>query len=215
MSNVRLESPGATYHLNANAVDGMHLFRDDVDRLAYLELLIDQARRSRWTVLTYTLMSTHFHALLTLQECTLSSGFQRLQSVYARRFNRRHRRRGVLWQKRFHHELVECERHLYEAVRYDALNAPRAKLCDAAEDWPWSFYGAAIGVRGRDPLIDEEELLAHFGGGGDAARRRLRWYVEESDPRERWRQTQVRQASDAAVTTRAGKRPRRGVARSR
>jgi len=203
------------YHINANALDGVPLFRDDVDRLTYLELLIDQARRSRWTVFSYTLMSTHFHLLLRLQETTLSSGFHRLQSVYARRYNRRHRRRGVVWQKRFHSELVDSERHLYEAIRYDALNAPRASLCIAAEDWPWCFYGVTIGARGRDPLIDEGEFLALFGRDRDVARRRLRAYVEEADPRERWRQTTLRRLSDAAVTPSAAKRRRREGAHSR
>lgn len=211
---IRLEVPGATYHINANAVDGMSLYRDDVDRLMYLDLFVEQATKSRWTVLSYTLLGTHFHVVLTIDETTLSSGFQRLQSIYARRYNRRHRRRGVLWQKRFHDEIIESDRHLFEAIRYDALNAPRANLCDAAEDWPWCSYGAAIGVRPSDPLVNEEELLALFADDPALARRQLRAYVEEKDPRNRWRQTHLGQTSDAAVAASAPKRSANGRRRA-
>lgn len=37
-----------TYHVNGKAVDGTKLFRDDVDRQRFLELLADQAERSDW-----------------------------------------------------------------------------------------------------------------------------------------------------------------------
>lgn len=214
MSNSRIEVPGGTYHVNANALDGMLLFRDDVDRLAYLDLLIAEAERSRWTFFTYTLMSTHFHAILRIEETTLSSGFQHLQSLYGRRYNRRHNRRGVVWQRRFHDVLVDSERHLFEAIRYDALNAPRANMCAKPEDWPWCFYGAAIGTHPADPLVDERELLMLFGRDLGTARRRLREYVEEKDPREGWRQTQLRRTPEARQTPRVrregARRPRRG-----
>ena len=88
--------------------------------------------------------------------------------------------------------MIESDRHLFEVVRYIALNAPRARLVAAAEDWPWCSYGAAIGVDPPDPIVDAKALLealrAHARG---LARERLRTFVEEKDPRERWRQTQL------------------------
>jgi hypothetical protein len=46
MAPPRIETVDATYHVNGKAVDGAKLFRDDVDRLSFLALLADQARRS-------------------------------------------------------------------------------------------------------------------------------------------------------------------------
>ena len=190
----RVEIVGHTYHVNGQAVDGAKLFRDDVDRLAFLDLLADQARRSDWCLLTYTLMTTHYHVVLRLRELTLSSGFQRLNSLYARRFNIRHRRRGALWQRRFFDTITESDAHLFETIRYVALNAPRAGMCAVPEDWPWSSYAASIGLGPPDPLIDEAELLKLFGTRPDEARRTLRAMVEEADPRVRRSQTRVRLA---------------------
>jgi REP element-mobilizing transposase RayT len=193
----RIEEPGAMYHINANALDGMPLFRDDVDRELFYNLLADEIVDSEWTLLEYTLMTTHYHLLLRIEKCTLSSGFKRLQSRYARRYNKRHGRRGVVWMQRFHDELVESDRHLFEAVRYIALNAPRARMVDVPEEWAWCSYGSAVGAYPPDPIVDESELLALFARDPAVARRRLRAYVEEKDPRVRWRQTRVRRSSDA------------------
>jgi REP-associated tyrosine transposase len=194
---IRIEEPGATYHVNANALDGMSLFRDDVDRELFYNFLADQVAESEWSLLEYTLMTTHYHLLLKIEKCTLSSGFKRLQSRYARAYNRRHERRGVVWMQRFHDEMIESERHLFETVRYIALNAPRARMVEAAEDWPWCSYGSAIGSHPADPIVDEKALLALFARDPAVARRRLRAFVEERDPRKRWRQTRGRRLSDA------------------
>jgi REP element-mobilizing transposase RayT len=193
----RIEAPGVTYHINANALDGMPLFRDDEDRFRFFELFALEVQRSEWTILEYTFMTTHYHVLLTLNECTLSSGFQHVQSRYARMYNRRHRRRGVVWQRRFHDEMVLSDRHLFETIRYVALNAPRVRLAETPEGWPWCSYGAAIGVHPADPVVDEGALLRLFARDRNSARRRLRALVEEKDPRERWRQTCVRGTSEA------------------
>jgi putative transposase len=201
-NSFRIEEIGAYYHLNANALNDMPLFRDDVDRMRFYDLLEEEVERSEWTVLEYTLMSTHYHVLLRLNKCTLSTGFQRLQSRYARKYNRRHNRRGPLWLRRFHDVMTLSERHLFEVIRYIALNASRAAMVKRAEDWPWCSYGAAIGVHPPDPIVDEEALLELFSPRMEVARKRLREFVEEVNPRERWRQTKLRGGSEPAQTLR-------------
>lgn len=195
--SLRIEEPGAVYHINANALDGMSLFRDDLDREVFYDLLADQIGESEWTLLEYTFLTIHYHLLLKIKKRTLSSGFKRLQSRYARAYNRRHGRRGVVWLRRFHGVMIESERHLFETVRYIAQNAPRAQMVEAPELWPWCSYGSAIGDYPPDPIINEKELLALFAKDPAVARRRLREFVEERDPRRRWRQTKRRRSSDA------------------
>ena len=197
MTNLlRVEEPGLVIHASANAVDGHPLLRDDDDRVRYFELLAEEVERSKWTILSWCFMTTHVHLLLRLEKRSLSSGFHRLQSRYAKAYNRRYRRRGVVWQRRFHTSLVHTDWHLFEAVRYIALNPVRAKMVDAPEDWAWSSYGSLIGVYWEDALVDEDALLGLFARNRAIARSRLREFVEEKDLRERWRQTNVRRPSD-------------------
>jgi REP element-mobilizing transposase RayT len=187
----RIEVIGAVYHVNGKAVQGTKLFVDDVDRASFLRLLEREARHSGWRVFVYSLMSTHYHVLFRLEKPALSSGFQRLNGDYAKAYNRRHERRGALWQRRFYDSIVDTDGYLLEAVRYIALNAPRANMCRCAEDWPWCSYGSSVGAFPRDSLVDHDELLRLFATRRDVAMRRLRAFVEEGDPRERRRQTPV------------------------
>ncbi len=143
-------------------------------------------------------MSTHYHLILRLRKSTLSSGFQHLHSAYARSYNKRWGRRGALWQRRFHDRLIESDAHLLETIRYVALNAPRANMCDEPEDHVWSSYGAAIGASSPDPLVDEGELLGLFGPGPKKARQRLQAFVDETDRRKRRSQRYLRDVSEAA-----------------
>lgn len=191
MAPLRIEIVDLAYHVNGKAVDGAKLFRNDDDRLLFLKLLAAQARRSNWCILAYTLMTTHYHVVLVLRDLTLSSGFRRFNSLYARTFNDRHTRRGALWQRRFWDSMIETDTHLYEALRYVALNPTRAGLCERPEDWPWSSYAAAIGLAPPDPVVDEPALLGLFDPRPEKARDVFRAIVEELDPRVRRGQTCV------------------------
>ena len=185
MAPPRIEIVGGIYHVNGKAVAGTKLFRDDEDRLDYLERLGREAKASDWTLLSYSLMTTHYHLLLRLNKSTLSSGFRLLNSSYAKGYNGRHDRRGALWQRRFFDSMIESDSHLFEAIRYIALNAPRGNAVAAPEDWAWCNYASAIGLAPPDPFVDEEELLGLFGTRPNVARTRLRAFVEERDPRTR------------------------------
>jgi putative transposase len=185
----RVEVAGAYYHVNSNAVDGVKLFTSEEDRLSFLRLLAKEIERSEWRCLSYCLMRTHYHLLIRLEKCTLSSGMQHLNSAYARSYNREHGRRGALVRRRFHDRLIETNSHLLEVVRYIARNAPRVSSSLVAEDYVWCSYGATVAEDDADPLIDEHELLGLFGTSPSMARERLRRFVDEPDPRKRRSQT--------------------------
>jgi hypothetical protein len=187
----RIELPGHTYHVNTKAVAGCKVFAREEDCLLFLRLLARETTRSDWSCLAYSLMGTHYHLLIRLRSCTLSSGLRHLNSGYARAFNKWHGRRGALWQRRFHDVLIESDAHLLEVTRYIAMNARRAGLCARPEDHPWCSYGASIGRFPTDPLVDQDELLRLFGPRLEDARRRLRTFVEEADPRKRRYQIRV------------------------
>jgi len=193
----RIEVLGGIYHVNAKAVDGVKAFPDFHHRQRFMDMFFEELERSSWTCLGYAVVGTHYHVVIRIDALTLSSGFQRLNSRYARWFNLNHGRRGAFWQRRFFDRLVETDGHLLELQRYLAYNAPRANLVEAPEDWPYCHYGSLIGLHGPDPYVDEEAVLAPWGSDLHQARRRLREFVEERDPRERRRQTLLRRGSDA------------------
>ena len=90
----RIQFAGELHHVTQHGVDDRRIFKDDDDRQLFLRLVIDQVARSSWTCLAYSLMRTHYHLLVRLEEETLSSGFQRLNGRYAQMFNGRQEQIG-------------------------------------------------------------------------------------------------------------------------
>jgi REP element-mobilizing transposase RayT len=129
---------GAYFHVTSRATGGMALFEDDVDRTEFIELLVRTACDSKWKCHAYCLMTTHYHLLLETSQRSLSKGMHRLNGIYAQRFNRRHRRRGHLFEERFSAHVIDREEHFEAACRYVFENPVRAGLCDHADLWPWS-----------------------------------------------------------------------------
>ena len=195
----RIEIAGETYHVTQHGIDDHRIFRDDVDRETFLRFLRQEVARSDWTMLAYTLMSTHYHLLLRLDKPTLSSGFQRLNGRYAQAFNHRHGRRGHFFERRFRDVMIESDAHYCEAMRYIHLNAPRANMCDAPEDHAWCDYGSTIGLFPRDRIVDPRTALEAFGDRLDVARRRYLEFVAEADPRVRRGLTRARPSVGAAA----------------
>lgn len=192
----RFQDIGGIYHVNTKCVAGLKAFPSFRHRGVFMEMLGEEIEKSNWICLGYAVLGNHYHVGIRLKELTLSSGFQRLNSRYARWYNREHGRTGAFWQRRFFDSVVETDAHLLELQRYLAYNAPRANLAERPEDWPYCSYGALIGVHPPDPWVDEEEVLGVFGSNLRRARERLRRFVEERDPRVR-RQTLLRARSDA------------------
>lgn len=210
-NRIRIQAVGDAFHVNSKAVTGARAFPDHLHREKFVELLAKEIAKSKWRCLGYTILGTHFHLVVELDETTLSSGFQRLNSSYSRWFNRRHSRTGALWQSRFYSVLIESKFQFMETQQYLALNASRAGLVERPEDWQFCHYGALVGNFPTDPLVDEDAILAVMSRDRRQARLRLKAYVEETDRRARRQmllramaeQAQTRRRANAAATKRA------------
>jgi REP element-mobilizing transposase RayT len=160
---LRGEEPGAIYHVMARGVDRRRIFVDDEDYDAYTGLLGAAARRYRWHLLCYCLMPNHVHLMIETPETTLGDGMQWFHSIYVRRFNKRHGRRGHLFEERFKSPKVRSDEAFIRLVGYIALNPVAATLCKRASDWRWGSH-RVVAKSGRLP-----SWLAH---------RRLREHLE-------------------------------------
>jgi putative transposase len=159
--------------------DGIEIYRDDSDRLLFLELLAEEIERSHWILHDYSLMGNHYHLTIETPECTLSTGMQRFLGRYVQRFNRRHRRRGHLFEARFKNVLVEKESYFLELTRYLALNPVRAGMVARPEDWQWSSYRARAGLEKAPPWLTLEPVQSQFGPDLATQRKEYRKFVDD------------------------------------
>jgi putative transposase len=176
----RLQIAGAAYHVSSRAVAQRPLFRDDGDRRRFLVLLGMVVTRHEWVCGAYCLMTTHYHLVVRTPKPDLALGMQSLNSCYAQEFNRRHGVEGHVFFRRYHSVLIEREAHVLELCRYVAMNPVRAGLCTRPEDWPWGSYRAALAHAPTPTFLSTHWLLEFFGRDPDAARHRLRAFVEDA-----------------------------------
>ena len=158
----RLVIPGLPYHVTQRGNRRGTTFFDDDDFLVYRELLAEAARAAGASVWAYCLMPNHVHVIVVPGDPDgLRATFANVHRRYARFINGRNRWTGHLWQGRFGAVAMD-EEHLAHAARYVALNPVRARLCERAEDWPWSSARAHLAGR-DDKLVEVAPLLDRLG----------------------------------------------------
>ncbi len=160
---LRLEFPGAVWHVTCRGNERRDVFRDDGDRHRFLAVLCRTVSLFRWRLHAYVLMGNHYHLLLETPEPTLSRGMRQLNGIYTQGFNRSHRRAGHLFQGRFKAILVEKEAHLLELCRYVVLNPVRAGVVRGAKEWRWSSYRATAGLTEAPEWLETAWTLDQFG----------------------------------------------------
>lgn len=176
---LRIQFPGALYHVTARGNAGQAIYCDDEDRDGFLGILARAVSRFAWLCHAFCLMGNHYHVLIETPRPNLAQGMRDLNGTYAQHFNERHGRIGHLFQGRYRAILVQKERHLLELSRYIVRNPVRAALCAHPADWPWTSYLGTAGL-GRSPIfLTTDWLLGQFSDERIEAQTRYRAFVDE------------------------------------
>ena len=141
-----MEYEGAIYHVMNRGARGDPIFRDDQDRVLFLETLAQVCRKTDWQVLAWCLMSNHFHLVLETPKPNLVAGMKWFLGAYSSRFNRRHKLYGHLFSGRYKALIVDGSgnRYLRTVCDYVHLNPVRARLLSQEQKlraYRWSSYG--------------------------------------------------------------------------
>lgn len=181
---LRIEYPGAVYHVTSRGNEKKKVFKDDKDREAFLNTLYDVNKRYNWLCHAYCLMDNHYHLLIETPDGNLSAGMRQLNGVYTQLFNKRHKRVGHLFQGRYKAILIQKDSHLLEVSRYIVLNPLRARMVESPEVWKWGSYGATAGTVKSHPCITRDWILGQFNSKIDAAEKAYRRYVKDGIDKE-------------------------------
>ena len=159
---LRVEYPGAMYHVMSRGDRREDIFLDDVDRQDFIKTLAEACQKTGWQVHAYCLMRNHYHLVLETPNANLVAGMAWLQSTYTIRLNHRHKLFGHVFSGRYKAQLVEGSGNGYlrTACDYVHLNPVRAGLLKAR--------GSAFGV-------SLEQLGVVSGRAGASARMDCGW----------------------------------------
>jgi len=176
---LRIEFPGAVYHLTSRGNARNSIYLNDDDRQRFLAILDDVVDRYNWLCHAFCLMDNHYHLLIETLDPNLSSGMRQLNGVYTQSFNRAHNRVGHIFQGRYKAILVEKDQHLLELCRYIVLNPLRAGMIKTAKDWKWSSYKATAYPSNPHPFLTVDWVLGQFAVKKIKARKAYKAFVTD------------------------------------
>ncbi|MFL5928342.1 MAG: REP-associated tyrosine transposase [Gaiellaceae bacterium] len=134
----RIYDPDGLYHVTTHGIEEAPIFRDDVDRQDFCIRFRRAVDSERWEVHAACLMDTHYHFLIGPTLGRVSGGMKALNGGYARAFNKRHGRRGALFQSRYSDSTIRDEEHFRNAVAYIEQNPLAAGMVTELTEWIWT-----------------------------------------------------------------------------
>ena len=142
---LRIEYEGAVYHVMNRGDRREPIFRDDADRLRFLDTLAEACAKTGWQVHALCLMPNHFHLVVETPRSNLVAGMKWFLGTYTARFNRRHGLAGHLFGGRYKALLVDSTAPGYfrAVCDYVHLNPARANLIPADQplrEYRWSSH---------------------------------------------------------------------------
>ncbi len=105
---LRLEFPGALYHVTIRSDRSEDVYSADTDREMFLRVFGDVCDRFDWLAHASCLMGNHCHLLVETPDANPSKGMRHLNGVHTQSINRAHRRVGHVFQGR--HKAIVVQR---------------------------------------------------------------------------------------------------------
>ncbi len=176
---LRIEYPGAWYHVMNRGQGKRKIFLSDEDREAFLDLLGEASETFHIEIHAYTLLDNHYHLLVKTPKMGLSRAMRHINGVFTQKFNKAHRTDGPLFKGRYKAPLVDSDEYLLELVRYIHMNPVEAGLVKHPRYYSWSSHKYYLSCAKKPPWLVTDEVLGHFGRTEKAASRILNKFVCE------------------------------------
>ena len=183
---LRIQFPGALYHITNRGNNRESLFKDDDDRKAFLTILAQSVDTYQIRLHSFVLMNNHWHLLAQTPLANLSEFMRHFNITYTSHYNRRHNRIGHLYQGRYKSFLVEEDGYLGMVSRYIHLNPVRIssmkrfglnKQLDYLLRYKWSSLQGYIEPRHEFDWVEYQMVLADYGkarkNAGESYRKQL------------------------------------------
>ena len=176
---VRIEFPGASYHVTSKGREGQTVFLDDEDRGVFLNVVENVVDRFDWLVHSYILMQDHYDLVVEVPGANLSKGMRQLNGVYTQHYNRRHGQEGPIFQGRFKSVLFEKKNYLLPICRHVVTNPSRQDNSQSYSSYKWSSYRPLAGQVRKPKLLHSQDVMGHFGKREKDAQRKYRDYIRQ------------------------------------
>ena len=165
---LRIEYPGACYHVINRGNRGEHIFISENDYRLFIERLSEFSELYDVVIHCYSLMSNHFHIMLTTRHANLGRFMQSFSTSFTISINNRYNKPGHLFQGRYKAQIVESKLYKNDLSRYIHLNPVKIKSYENLSlpvikkhlhDYRWSSFHYYIGIRKKPDWLNRNFVL--------------------------------------------------------
>ena len=170
---LRIQFPGAFYHITCRGIERREIFGNDADRYRFQRLLAQSLETYHVVLHAYIMMTNHFHLLIQTTRANCSEFMRHFNICYTGWFNHRHNRSGNLYQGRYKAFLIDANSYLLGVSRYLHVNIVRLKRMQSvpyreqwryATDFQWSSLAGYANERRTVDYVNYDLLLSMVDG---------------------------------------------------
>lgn len=140
----RVQQPGMIHHVIVRGNNKESIFRQDADKIRYLQLIIRYRERDLFKLLAYCIMDNHIHLLIKQGAVSLSKSMQGIQQSFTQYYNRKYNSIGHVFHQRFKSFPVDDEAYLLALIAYIHNNPKVAGIVNDLNKYKWSSHTEII-----------------------------------------------------------------------
>lgn len=176
---LRIEYPGAFYHVIQKGNEGQDIFLFDQDRMKFYDYLAILHRRYKINIHAYCLMRNHYHLIIETENANLSNVMHYLNTSYTVYFNIKRKRTGHLFRGRYKAILVEADEYLHQLSRYIHLNPSRAGFVEDPIDYAYSSLKYFVSGQKAPAWLSTDFILSMFNNNIVKAKSLYRKFISD------------------------------------
>lgn len=126
-------------HVMVQGVNKEYIFYDEEHIKRYLKLIKSNKKNYNFTIIAYCIMNNHAHFLIYTQDIKKFGQFmQKVNLIYAQKYNKEKKRCGVLFRNRYQTEPIYNEKYLINCIKYIHDNPVKAGIVKKSEEYKYS-----------------------------------------------------------------------------
>ncbi|MFW6148969.1 MAG: transposase [Atribacterota bacterium] len=127
----RIHYEGALYHIIVRGNNRSYIFRNDANKIEYLNIIKRYKRKYNFKIYSYCIMDNHAHLLIEVSEIPLSKIMQGIQQVFTWHYHNKNGTTGHIFEQRYKAFLCNKDSYLLSLIRYIHRNPINSELQNA------------------------------------------------------------------------------------
>jgi len=170
--------PNAFYQIKSACIPELKVFSSEKMKNFLLKQISIAKGKYSFKCFSWSIMDNHYHLVVQSSEETISKFMQRINSIFAKYFNKTNKRKGTVFG-RFSSVIVQSDKeHIEKAIRYIHFNPVRRRDCTVGgmDQHRWCGHHALVNGS-KDEILDREDVISLFG-----SLENYRSFIQSEDP---------------------------------